>query len=189
MRKTAWLGALALIAAPLAAQQPAQPDTGKHPMMMEMMGQPGMMDHMGQMMEMMAPMMRSMAFTPEHLLARKDALGLTAQQVTRLTALRDAAKTAHDAATAEARSHMEALRQAMQAAAPDTAQVKLHFQGAHAAMGKAHWAMLSAAAQARGVLTEGQRGRVEGWADAMEMHQRMPMRQPGSMPEHHPDQR
>jgi hypothetical protein len=111
-----------------------------------------------------------MAFEPAHLLARKDALDLTPQQVTRLTALQDAAKTAHDAAAAEGHAHMQALAQAMQAATPDTAQVKLHFQGAHSAMGKAHWAMLAAAAQARGVLTEGQRGRVEGWADAMSEH-------------------
>lgn len=167
MNKIVTLGALALLAAaPLAAQQPAHPDTDKHPMMMG----GGGMDHMGQMMEMMAPMMRSMAFEPEHLLSRKAALGLTDQQVARLTALRDAAKTAHDAAAADAHAHMEALQQAMQAAAPDTTQVKLHFQGAHTAMGKAHWAMLSAAAQARGVLTEGQRGRVEGWADAMSEH-------------------
>jgi LTXXQ motif family protein len=169
MNKTTLLGALVLIAAaPLAAQQPAHPDSMKHPMMM--MGAGHDMEGMGAMMEMMAPMMRSMAFEPAHLLARKDALGLTPQQVTRLTALQEAAKTAHDAAAADAHAHMEALAQAMQAASPDTTQVKLHFQGAHAAMGKAHWAMLTAAAQARGVLTEGQRGRVDGWADAMSEH-------------------
>jgi len=121
------------------------------------------------MREMMRPMMRFMAFTPEHLLERKDALALTAQQVTRLTALRDAAKTAHDAAGADAKSHAEALAQTMQASSPDTAAVRLHFQAAHAAMGTAHWVMLRAAAQARGLLTDAQRGRVDGWADAMEM--------------------
>ena len=150
---------LALVAAPLAAQQPA------------MMGQ-GMMPHMMQMEQMMAPMMRGMAFAPDHLLMRKDALGLTAQQVTRLTALRDAAKTAHDAAEADAKTHMDALAQAMQASAPDTSAVRLHFQGAHAAMGKAHLTMLTAAAQAKALLTDEQRGRVNGWVDMMEMHQK-----------------
>jgi len=154
---------LALVAAPLAAQQPG------------MMGQG--MPHMMQMEQMMAPMMRGMAFAPDHLLMRKDALGLTAQQVTRLTALRDAAKTAHDAAEADGKAHMGALAQAMQASAPDTGAVRLHFQGAQAAMGKAHLTMLTAAAQAKALLTDEQRGRVNGWVDAMEMHQ-MQMGQP-----------
>ncbi len=148
----------ALLALPLAAQQPG------------MMGQ-GMMPHMMQMEHMMAPMMRGMAFAPDHLLMRKDALGLTAQQVARLTALRDAAKTAHAAAAADAKTHMDALVQAMQASAPDTGAVRLHFQAAHAAMGKAHFTMLNAAAQAKAMLTDEQRGRVNGWVDAMEMHQ------------------
>ena len=59
-------------------------------------------------------------------------MGLSPQQIARLTALRDAA------------------------------------QAAHAAMGQAHWAMLSAAAQARAVLTETQRGGAQGWADSMQ---------------------
>lgn len=165
------------VAVPLAAQQP---DSAKKPAMPmgHQMGpgmmhgermQGGMMDMQG-MMGMMGPMMRSMAFAPAHLLERKDALELTPQQVTRLTALRDAMKTTHDAAHAEMQTHMGAMATVMKAASPDSTQLKLHFQGAQAAMGRAHWAMLSAAAQARGVLTDVQRGRVEGWADAMQMH-------------------
>ena len=140
-----------------------------------------MMEHMMQMQEMMGPMMRGMAFNPEHLLMRKEALGVTAQQEARLTSLRDAAKAAHDAAAADAKAHMDAMAQAMNAASPDTAAVKQHFQAAHAAMGKAHWTMLAAAAQAKTVLTDAQRGRVDGWVDAMEMqmHQMMQMREMG----------
>ena len=156
---------VAFAALPLAAQQPRMGHDQE------------MMSHMMQMEQMMAPMMRGMAFAPGHLLMRKDALGLTAQQVTRLTALRDAAKTAHDAAEADGKAHMGALAQAMQASAPDTGAVRLHFQGAHAAMGKAHLTMLTAAAQAKALLTDEQRGRVNGWVDAMEMHQ-MQMGQP-----------
>jgi len=157
MKQIHSLTILALVTAPLAAQQPG------------MMGR-GMMPHMMQMQEMMAPMMRGMAFAPNHLLERKDSLGLTAQQVTRLTALRDAAKTAHDAAHADAKAHMDGLAQAFQAAAPDTNAVKQHFQAAHAAMGKAHWTMLAAAAQAKAVLTDDQRARVERWASTMMEH-------------------
>jgi len=182
MKRMRMLLALA-VSAPLAAQQP---DSAKHAMPMGPM--------MGQMMEMMGPMMRSMAFAPDHLLARKDALDLTPQQVTRLTALRDAAKTAHDAAHSDMQTHMGAMAQAMKANAPDTAALKQHFQAAQAAMGRAHWAMLSAAAQARGVLTDAQRGRVDGWADMMEMqsHEMMKRRMGGEREgseheEHHPE--
>ena len=93
------LAALMLAAAPLAAQQP------------QMMGHE-QQDHMRQMEQIMAPMMRAMAFTPDHLLARKDSLNLTPQQVTRLTALRDAAQSTHDAAAAEAKAHMDGVGQA-----------------------------------------------------------------------------
>src|SRR2546426_5646208 len=34
---------------------------------------------------------------------------------------------------------------------------KVHFQAAHGAMGKAHWAMLASAVQARAVLSDAQR--------------------------------
>jgi hypothetical protein len=48
-------------------------------------------------------------------------------------------------------------------------------------MGNAHLAMLRATAQAKAVLNDAQRGRVEGWMDAMEqMGPRMRMhRAPG----------
>ncbi len=171
---------VALVAAPLAAQQPAKPDTGMmHDMMGPGMGQGMMPQMMMQMQEMMGPMMRGMAFAPDHLLMRKDALNLSAQQVARLTAIRDVAKTAHDAAQADAKTHMGALAQAMQASAPDTGAVRLHFQATHAAMGKAHLTMLTAAAQAKALLTDEQRGRVNGWVDAMEMHRMHQMGQPG----------
>jgi hypothetical protein len=173
------------VAVPLAAQQP---DSAKKPMHGRMMpgGMMGMQGMQGHMMGMMGQMMPGMAFAPAHLLERKDALELTPQQVTRLTALRDAMKTAHDAAHAEMRTHADAMATVMKAASPDSTQLKQHFQGTHAAMGRAHWAMLSAAAQARGMLTDLQRGRVEGWAAAMQ--HRGPMRTPG--PEHeerHPE--
>ena len=189
------------VAAPLAAQQP---DSAKKPALpmghqmgpgmmqgrMEMQGMMGpMMGHMSQMMQMMGPMMRGMGYSPEHLLMKKDQLQLTAQQVTRLTALRDAGKTAHDAAQADAKTHMDALHQVLQANAPDTTALRQHFQAAHSAMGTAHLAMLRATAQAKAVLNDAQRGRVEGWMDAMEqMGPMMHMRQaPGDSGHRHPN--
>ena len=167
--------ALATSAAPLAAQQ-ADSVRGPMPMHDHMMGMMGPM-----MGAMMGPMMRTMAFMPDHLLARKDALELTAQQVTRITALRDAAKTAHDAAQTEMQTHIAAMAETMKTNAPDTTALKQHFQAALAAMSRAHWAMLSSAAQARAVLTDGQRGRVDGWADMMEMHDHEMMHPHGDM--------
>ena len=171
------LVALAL-AAPLAAQQS---DSMHHPMM----GAGHGMTMDDPMMERMGPsLMRMMLYTPQHLLARKDALGLTPDQVGRLTALRDGAKTARDAAMAEAETHLKELEQVANAAKADTAALKTHFQAAHNAMGKAHWTMLASSAQARAVLTDAQRAKVQIWADSMqawtEQHRRM--MNPGKSP-------
>ena len=144
-----------LAAAPLGAQQPAAPG---HQMMGEPMG----------MQEMMEPMMHVMLYTPQHLLARKDALGLTADQVARLTALRNASQAGQEAAISDAKAHMEELRQVAEAATPDTSAVKVHFQAAHAAMGKAHWLSLVSAVQAKAVLNDAQRTKLKVWADSMQ---------------------
>lgn len=159
-----------LVAAPLAAQQP---DSARR------MAR----GHMGPMRGMMAPMMRGMAYAPDHLLMMKTQLALTDQQVARLTAIRDAVKAAHDAAAAEAKTHRDALEQVFRANVPDTAALRQHFLAAHTAMGNAHLAMLKAAAQAKGVLTDAQRARVEGWGDVMQMHgDHMMQRGPGPAP-------
>ena len=157
-----WLAAVA--AAPLAAQQP-MPPTG------HMMGDPMAMQ------EMMGPMMQVMLYSPQHLLARKDALGLTADQVGRLTTLHGATQAAQDAAMAEAKAHLQELAQVTSAAAPDTNALKTHFQAAHAAMGKAHWLALASAVQARAILNDAQRTKLKAWSDSMqtwmEQHRQM----------------
>lgn len=164
--------ALALVAAvPLAAQHPMPTDSGRHHMRG---GDHGPMAHGGHKAH---PMGRAMAFAPGQLLRHKEVLALTDAQVTRLTALRDEAQKAHDTAMKDARQHHDQLAAVMKAAAPDTAAARTHFLAAHAAMGQAHWAHIRAAAQARAVLTEVQRARVDGWADAMKMgrdHMRRP---------------
>ena len=171
---------LCLVAAPLTAQQ----DTtrARHPGQRQRAGmgqrgargqgmeRGGMDDMMPMMREMMAPMMRVMAYTPEHLLSRKDSLQLTSDQVRKLTAIQGAAKSAHDAAASDFKTHMGALSQAFQSASPDTTALRPHFEAAHAAMGKAHWAMLTAAAQARAVLTDAQRSKIDNWLSTMEQH-------------------
>lgn len=149
----------ALAAAPLAAQRPTPPDSMRHPGMMGPgMMAPGMMDH--GMMSMMAGMMGDMAYAPAHLLAMNGELSLTAQQITSLTALRDQAKRAHDAAMDKAKAHLDELRSALDAASPDTAAIRAHFLAAHDAMGQAHLAMLIATVRAKALLTDAQRAQV-----------------------------
>src|SRR5216110_2245248 len=117
-------------------------------------GRPGMDEMMGMMREMMAPMVGVIAYTPGHLLAQKDSLKLTPDQVTKLTNIENSAKAAHETGAADFKTHMGAVSQAFQTAAPDTTALRPHFEAAHAAMGKAHWAMVAAAAQSRAVLTD-----------------------------------
>ena len=143
--------------------------------------------HMGEMQGLMMPgmgpaTMRMMLYAPPHLLARRDALGLTAEQVSRLTALRDGAKAAFDAAESEAQTHTKELDRAANAAQPDTAALRAHFEAAHAAMGRAHWLALVAAVQARSVLNDAQRQKLAVWVDSMQawMQQHRQMMQPSS---------
>jgi hypothetical protein len=154
------------IAAPLAAQNPHARGAMAH----------GDMDDMMPMMrEMMAPMLRIMAYTPQHLLARKDTLKLTADQISKLTTIQNSAKAEHDAAEADFKTHFGAINQGFQTSAPDTSALRPHFDVAHQAMGKAHWAMLAAAAQARAVLTDAQRQKMDALVTSMQ--QRMQRQQ------------
>jgi Spy/CpxP family protein refolding chaperone len=116
-------------------------------------------------------MMGVMAPGPAHLLAMKAELRLTADQERRITAVRDAARPGHDAAMQSSQLHSRELAQAMRAAAPDSGAVRTHFETAHAAMGRAHLAMLLAAAQARAVLTDAQRLQVDSMHAAMDQPQ------------------
>ncbi|PYP37634.1 MAG: hypothetical protein DMD34_01325 [Gemmatimonadetes bacterium] len=155
---------------PLAGQQPS-------PMMPGPMGQMG--DPMG-FQDMMGPMMHVLLYTPQHLLARKEALGLTNDQIARLSTLRNGVQTGQNAAMAEAKGHVQAVQEAAAGATPDTVALKTHFEAAHAAMGKAHWLALVSAVQAKAVLTDGQRTKVKVWADSMQawMQQHRQMMQP-----------
>ncbi len=149
---------LAMAGMPLAAQQPRAGHDEQ------------MMAHMEHMEDMMAPMMGAMAFQPDQILSKKDSLNLTAAQVSRLTSLQDAAKKAHEDCAAAAKPHLDAIAQRLGATAPDTAALKEHFDAAHAAMGKGHWSMFAIAMQARAVLSDDQRSRVERWASHKSEH-------------------
>lgn len=178
--RKAWAAALVLAVASAAAaqeppQRPGQAGEGC-PMMGGMM--PGMMGGMmGAMGEghgaMMGPMMRVGVFQPAHLLERKDVLGLSADQVKKLEEVKAGAEKAHDETHAAMESHHAALAQAWSAARPNAQEIRRHFEAAHAAMGRAHWAQMDAAIQAKALLTDVQRARAEGWADAAAGQRRM----------------
>lgn len=158
--------ALALAAAPLAAQQPPQPP------------QPppgGMGPRMGAMMGMGGGMLMGMGYAPQRLVDRREALGLTPDQVSRLEALAQQAKQARDKADSLAKGHQDALADLWKQDAPDVNQIRAHAQAEMQARESAHLAQLVAAAQAKAVLTPEQRGRVAGWQDANRMRMRQMM--------------
>lgn len=176
--------ALVLMAGPLAAQQqqqqppppPPQPAPAQGPRMgMKgmggMRGMPGMMGLMG--MQGPGREFREVGlYAPRLLIARRQALGLSAEQVSRLEAWAQEARQAADKAAAEARTHWDQLAEIWKQPAPDPNQVRSHAQAAMQAMQAARLAHLVAAAQAKAVLTPEQRGRLEGWADARRMAMR-----------------
>lgn len=104
------------------------------------------------------------AFDPARLLDRKEALGLSAQQVEQLTALEQGARTGMTSAIQQIRTERAAIAAGLKATDPDTVQLKRHYEALQTAAGNAHWTRLSMSLQARAVLTEAQRGRVLGWA-------------------------
>ena len=123
----------------------------------------------GGMMMGQGHMPRVAAFQPAHLLARKDVLELSAEQVRRLEALQASAEKAAAETETAARAQHEKLAEALAAPDADPKAVRAAFDAAHAAMGKAHWTRMEAALQAKAALSETQRARVQGWADAMGM--------------------
>jgi Spy/CpxP family protein refolding chaperone len=127
----------------------------------------GGMGHDSAMGEAMEGLMAGMAGAAEHVLAAKATLHLTGDQEGRISAFRDVARTAHEAAMQDARHHGQELAEVMRAAAPDTSALKAHFNGTLAAMGQAHLAMLRSAALTRAVLTDAQRHQVDSLQIAM----------------------
>ena len=121
----------------------------------------------GERMERMGPVGFGLGmFSATMLLERREALGLTADQVTRLSNLENELRQAREKAQTDAKPHREELEKLMQQATPDPIQLRTHAQALMAAMQGAALTALTTGAQAKAVLTPEQRGRVQGWADA-----------------------
>ena len=172
--EAAVLGLALALAGSLAAQQPsaqppqaqgAQPaQAGTAAPWRGMRGPRGMSPFMGRGLGLGVGL-----YAPDRLMNRRDVLALTPDQVSRLDALAQEAKQARDKAQADAKPQWDQLVDLWKQPTPDIAQIKQHAQAAMQAMEAAHLAQLTAAAQAKAVLTPEQRGRVAGWADAMRM--------------------
>ncbi|GIW52170.1 MAG: hypothetical protein KatS3mg081_1525 [Gemmatimonadales bacterium] len=140
-------------AAPLAGQQPPQERPGP--------------ERVRVMMERMAQRLGGPAFdySPERLIARREALGLTPEQVQRLESLAQEVRRAREAADSVARARGPQVEQLWREAAPNVDQLRSQAEAILQARQRAEIAALAAAAQAKALLTAEQRGRVAGWAD------------------------
>lgn len=121
-----------------------------------------MMAGMKQEMDsLMRPMHALLAFAPGALLARRDELHLDAEQVSRVRAILVRSEAEHDTAMALVVQHRQALGQSLSGGA-SFATVAGHFESLHWTMGQGHLALMRAAAEARALLSSGQRQIVEG---------------------------
>jgi hypothetical protein len=178
-----WLS-LSIVAAAAAgvaqAQEAPHAEMAHGDMAPRMRMQQEQMHQMGGMGDHMAPIAM---YAPPHLLERGELLGLSEDQVSRLEALKSELHEAHQAAQSSAQTHHEQMMALWAADAPDVGQLRSHAEAAMEAQHAAHLALLSAAAQAKALLTPEQRGRVAGWLDArhMMMKQRMQRMMQGGM--------
>lgn len=140
-------------AAPLVGQQPEQerPRPERARMMAERFALP-----------LGAP---SFAYNPGRLIARREALRLTAEQVQRLESLAQEVRKAREAADSIVRARRSQMVQLWSEEAPNVDRLRAEAEAVLQARQRAEIAALTAAAQAKALLTPEQRGRVAGWAD------------------------
>lgn len=116
---------------------------------------------------------------PAALVRFRQQLELTDEQVSRLEALEQPLREAHEQARQTIQEHQRQLREAWQADEPDGAAIRSHMQAIMQAEQQAQLAAVDAALGARAVLTDEQRGRLQGWIGARAWGQRARMmRQP-----------
>lgn len=132
----------------------------------------GPMSPMGRMgpgqgqMRQRDPMAAFGRFAPQHLLERRGLLELSDEQAQRLGALTQPVREAHEKAQATVQERREHLIEAWQADQPDPGLIRSHAQAIMQAHQAAQLAAIEAAARAKAVLSDEQRGRLQGWAGA-----------------------
>lgn len=144
-----------LAAAPLAAQEPPR-------------GEPQGAERRGPLPgRLLGPLMGpAFDYAPSRLIARREALGLTPEQVQRLESLAQEVRRARGLADSTARARRQRIEQIWREATPDASRLRTEVEAVMQAWQRAALTALTAAAEAKAVLTPEQRGRVSGWADA-----------------------
>ena len=105
------------------------------------------------------------AFSPQILLRRQEALGLSDEQVTRLETLAEEIRATREGLPDATREHAEALREAWGAETLDVQAIENHARALMEAQQGANLTTLTATARAKEVLTPEQRGRTQGWVE------------------------
>ncbi len=115
------------------------------------------------------------AYSPQMLIARKDLLGLSDEQVSQIGQLSADAQAAQEQAMEAVKQIQEQLQEAWAADQPDVAAVRRYAQAGMEARQTARLAMIEGAARAKALLTPEQQGKLEGFVEG----RRMGMRQGG----------
>ncbi len=123
------------------------------------MGMMSGMMHGQRMMQMPGDRLtrRAMRFQPDHVLAYREELELTPEQVAQLQELETARGAAHKEAMSAAREEWHKLQQAFDADSPDTAAVRTAAERALQAHAALHARMIADAASVRAILSGAQR--------------------------------
>ena len=150
-----------LVPASLIAQGP--PAAGPPP------DRPMRMHAQGAQMGPLGPGPRAGVFGPQRLLNFRQRLELTDEQVKQLEALATADREAHDKAAADAKPHEEKLAELWKADTPDAAAIQGEMRALMQARQTAALTAAAGTAKAKALLTDEQRGRVEGWIEGRRM--------------------
>jgi Spy/CpxP family protein refolding chaperone len=108
---------------------------------------------------------QGLAFRPQLLIQRREALDLSEEQVSQLEALAAETRSNREALPATIREHADALREAWRAETTDVGAIERHTRAILEARQQAALADVAATARARELLTAEQRGRMEGWIE------------------------
>ncbi len=104
-----------------------------------------------------------MAFGPGLLLRRSEALELNESQIAELTGLRDGLEAAGREANTGRADHRDRMYELLSADTPNLNEIREEFARTHATMSQFQWAQIEAGVNAKNLLTDEQRGIVQGW--------------------------
>ena len=173
---------LAVVAAGALPAQDAPPPPEQRPRQLRihepgtgLQGGPAMHRQTGRMGARRGEMGVMGAYSPQMLIARKDLLGLSDEQVSQIGQLSADAQAAQEQSMEAVKQIQEQLQEAWAADQPDAAAVRSYAQAGMEVRQNARLAMIEGAARAKALLTPEQQGKLEGFVEG----RRMGMRQRG----------